>query len=52
MYKLPEDYSQWDENGIPMVDAAGMAVSGNKRKKLLKEWEKQKKRHEEWLATQ
>jgi cysteinyl-tRNA synthetase len=29
-----------------------MAVSGNKRKKLLKEWEKQKKRHEEWLATQ
>jgi cysteinyl-tRNA synthetase len=52
MYKLPEEYSEWDENGIPTNDATETPVSGNKRKKLLKEWEKQKKRHEEWLATQ
>jgi cysteinyl-tRNA synthetase len=52
MYKTSDEYSEWDENGVPTVDASGTAVSGNKRKKLLKEWEKQKKRHDDWLATQ
>jgi cysteinyl-tRNA synthetase len=46
------EYLEWDESGIPTVDAAGNAVSKNRRKKLVKEWEKQKARHEEWLATQ
>ncbi|KAK0745173.1 cysteinyl-tRNA synthetase [Apiosordaria backusii] len=46
------DYLEWDESGIPTVDAAGDVVSKNRRKKLAKEWEKQKKLHEEWLATQ
>ncbi|KAJ8127905.1 hypothetical protein O1611_g5731 [Lasiodiplodia mahajangana] len=52
MYMNETEYSEWDESGIPTVDAEGNAVSKNKRKKLVKEWEKQKKRHEEWLATQ
>lgn len=52
MFKTPNEYSEWDEFGIPVVDAAGNAVPKNRRKKLVKEWEKQKKRHEEWLATQ
>lgn len=47
-----DEYSEWDESGIPTVDAAGAAVTKNKRKKLVKEWEKQKKRHDEWLAMQ
>ena len=52
MFRASDEYSEWDENGIPTVDAAGTAISKNRRKKLVKEWEKQKKRHEEWLATQ
>ncbi|KAK4097026.1 hypothetical protein N658DRAFT_518904 [Parathielavia hyrcaniae] len=41
-----------NEDGIPTVDAAGNAVSKKKRKKLVKEWLKQKARYEEWLRTQ
>ncbi|KAK3298301.1 tRNA synthetases class I (C) catalytic domain-containing protein [Chaetomium fimeti] len=52
MFKASAEYSEWDEDGIPTVDAAGNVVSKNRRKKLVKEWEKQKKRHEEWLAMQ
>ncbi|KAK3692966.1 tRNA synthetases class I (C) catalytic domain-containing protein [Podospora appendiculata] len=52
MFKTPAEYSEWDESGIPTVDAAGSVVSKNRRKKLIKEWEKQKTLHEEWLATQ
>lgn len=51
MFRMSEEYSKWDEFGIPTVDAAGNAVPKNRRKKLIKEWEKQKKRHEEWEAT-
>lgn len=47
-----DEYLAWDESGIPTVDAAGNVVSKSRRKKLVKEWEKQKKMHEEWLATQ
>jgi cysteinyl-tRNA synthetase len=52
MFRASDEYLEWDESGIPTVDAAGNVVSKNRRKKLVKEWEKQKKRHEEWLATQ
>jgi cysteinyl-tRNA synthetase len=52
MFRDPAEYLEWDESGIPTVDAAGNVESKNRRKKLLKEWEKQKKRHEEWLAMQ
>ncbi|KAI0427207.1 cysteinyl-tRNA synthetase [Xylaria sp. FL1042] len=52
MFKNSVEYLEWDESGIPTLDAERNAVSKNKRKKLVKEWEKQKKRHEEWLATQ
>ena len=52
MFNTSDEYFEWDESGIPTVDAAGNVVSKNRRKKLVKEWEKQKKRHEEWLATQ
>lgn len=51
MFRTLSEYLEWDESGIPTVDVAGNAVSKNRRKKLVKEWETQKKRHEEWLAT-
>jgi cysteinyl-tRNA synthetase len=52
MFRTSDEYLEWDERGIPTVDAAGVQVSKNRRKKLVKEWEKQKKRHDEWLASQ
>lgn len=52
MFTTSDEYADWDESGIPTVDAAGIAVSKNRRKKLAREWEKQKEMHEEWLATQ
>ncbi|CAI6334666.1 unnamed protein product [Periconia digitata] len=52
MFRTSDDYSKFDENGIPTMDAAGNELSKNRRKKLVKEWEQQKKSHEEWLATQ
>lgn len=52
MFRTSDEYLDWDETGLPTVDAAGNAVPKSRRKKLVKEWEKQKKRHEEWLATQ
>lgn len=52
MFRNSNEYLEWDESGIPTVDAAGNAVSKNRRKKLVKEWEAQKKRYEEWLAMQ
>ncbi|KAF5024529.1 hypothetical protein F66182_3292 [Fusarium sp. NRRL 66182] len=51
MFRASDEYSEWDSNGIPMADAAGNVLSKNRRKKLVKEWENQKKRHEEWLTT-
>lgn len=52
MFRSSDGYSEWDESGIPTVDAEGNVVAKNRRKKLVKEWEKQKKRHQEWIATQ
>ncbi|PVH93112.1 cysteinyl-tRNA synthetase [Periconia macrospinosa] len=52
MFKTSNDYLDWDANGIPTKDAEGNALSKNRRKKLVKEWEQQKKSHDEWLATQ
>ena len=52
MFRISDEYLEWDESGIPTVDAAGNQVSKNRRKKLVKEWEKQKKIHDEWLVTQ
>jgi cysteinyl-tRNA synthetase len=49
MFKNSDDYSEWDESGIPTADAKGNVVSKNRRKKLLKEWEQQNQRYQEWL---
>ncbi|KAK1764669.1 putative cysteine--tRNA ligase [Phialemonium atrogriseum] len=46
------EFSEWDADGVPVKDASGKEVSKSRRKKLVKEWEKQKAMHEEWLAGQ
>lgn len=44
------EYSAWDADGLPTKDREGADVPKSKAKKLRKEWEKQKKLHEEYLA--
>lgn len=46
------EFGEWDENGIPTKDAKGEEVAKSKRKKLVKDWERQKKLHEDWLKRQ
>ena len=46
------EFSEWDADGVPVKDASGKEVSKSRKKKLVKEWEKQKAMHEEWLAGQ
>lgn len=45
-------YGSWDENGIPLTDGEGKELSKNKNKTLRKEWDSQKRLHEEFLAWQ
>jgi cysteinyl-tRNA synthetase len=51
MFRTSE-YSAWDAEGLPTADAEGKEVAKSKGKKLKKDWERQKKLHEAWLATQ
>lgn len=52
LFRNSDEYSEWDECGIPTLDAKGMPISKNKRKKLVKDWEEQKRVYKEWLAAQ
>lgn len=45
-------YSAWDEDGLPLKDAKGEEITKSQKKKLKKEWDRQKKAHETWLASQ
>ena len=45
-----EKYAAWDEDGVPTRTAGGEEVAKSQVKKLRKEWEKQKKLHDEWLG--
>lgn len=47
-----EEWSAWDEEGLPTKDAKGEEVLKSRSKKLRKEWERQKKLHEAWVAAQ
>ena len=46
------EYSAWDEDGLPTRDAAGEELTKSRTKKLRKDWERQKKAHEAWQASQ
>lgn len=49
MYKTA-DYSAWDTDGLPINDARGEKIKNSKAKKLKKDWDRQKRLHEAWLA--
>mmetsp|Transcript_27177 Transcript_27177/g.48787 ORF Transcript_27177/g.48787 Transcript_27177/m.48787 type:complete len:620 (+) Transcript_27177:30-1889(+) len=44
-----DKYSTFDAQGIPTHDAAGEALSKSARKKVTKDWEKQKKLHDQYI---
>lgn len=46
------EYSAWDDEGLPIRDANGEEITKSRSKKLRKDWERQKKAHEAWLAAQ
>lgn len=48
MFRADAKYAEWDEDGVPTRLADGAEVAKGQVKKLRKEWEKQKKVHEEW----
>jgi cysteinyl-tRNA synthetase len=43
-------YGSWDDAGVPLTDGEGRELSKNLAKRVRKEWEAQKKLHEEYLA--
>jgi cysteinyl-tRNA synthetase len=49
---LTEEWSAWDEDGIPTKDAKGEEVTKSRTKALKKIWDRQKKAHDAWLKTQ
>jgi cysteinyl-tRNA synthetase len=51
MFRTAE-FSEWDAEGLPTRDAEGKEVAKSRRKKLVKEWERQKALHEKWVAGQ
>ena len=50
MFKTDE-YSAWDEEGLPTKDKDGEEITKSKVKKLKKDWERQRKLHEAWVRT-
>ncbi len=53
MFKSEEskkEFGQWDENGIPTHDVKGEELAKSRKKKLTKEWDAQKKLHDEYQA--
>ncbi|KAL2067597.1 hypothetical protein VTL71DRAFT_2022 [Oculimacula yallundae] len=52
MFRGDEKYSAWDADGVPTKTKEGEDVPKSAVKKLRKEWEKQKKVHEDWKAKQ
>ena len=50
MFKNTELYSAWDENGMPTKDKDGNEVTKSMTKKLKKQWDAQKKLHDEFFG--
>ncbi|KAK4096077.1 hypothetical protein N658DRAFT_436872 [Parathielavia hyrcaniae] len=50
MFKGDAKYQEWDAEGLPTKLADGNEVPKSQVKKLRKEWERQKKLHDEFLA--
>lgn len=50
MFKT-EEYSAWNDSGMPTRDKDGEELTKSRLKKLTKDWERQKKLHEAWLKS-
>jgi cysteinyl-tRNA synthetase len=50
MFKGDEKYAEWDAEGLPTKMADGNELTKAATKKLKKEWDRQKRLHEEYLA--
>lgn len=50
MFKTAE-FSAWDDDGVPTKDSEGKDVTKSRMKKLRKDWERQAKLHEAWVAN-
>ena len=50
MFKDVTLYSAWDEQGLPTKDKDGNDITKSMTKKLKKQWEQQKKLHEEYFG--
>ncbi len=46
-----EEFSAWDDDGLPTKMANGDEMAKSRSKKLRKDWERQKKAHEAWLVA-
>lgn len=46
-----EQFSEWDESGMPLKDKDGNEVSKSMKKKLQKQYDAQKKLHDEYIAS-
>ncbi|GAA5905335.1 hypothetical protein JCM5296_001443 [Sporobolomyces johnsonii] len=52
MFRAADEYSEWDEHGVPTKDKEGVELPKSRVKKLKKEWDQQKKLHDEFLKEQ
>ncbi|ORY71119.1 tRNA synthetases class I (C) catalytic domain-containing protein [Pseudomassariella vexata] len=50
IFKADARYGEWDVEGMPTKLRDGSEVPKSQLKKLRKDWDKQKKVHEEWVA--
>jgi cysteinyl-tRNA synthetase len=50
MFKSDAKYQAWDAEGLPTKLADGSEVPKSQLKKLKKDWDRQKKLHDEYLA--
>lgn len=46
-----DEFSAWNDDGIPTRDAQGEEITKSRSKKLRKDWDRQKQKHEAWLAS-
>ncbi|CCF58022.1 hypothetical protein KAFR_0D03740 [Kazachstania africana CBS 2517] len=51
MFKNGDLYSEWDNEGIPTKDKDGNEITKSMTKKLKKQWEQQRKLHEEYFGN-
>ncbi|ORX49402.1 hypothetical protein DM01DRAFT_184822 [Hesseltinella vesiculosa] len=49
LFKTSDEFSKFDDQGLPTHMKDGEEVTKSRRKKLQKEWDTQKKLHEQYL---